>query len=601
MRRFTIFWTGLMILPLLGLSQTRTNFEVPEQFYARTDRPYYILGEHLWYQVYGLFQSNEFLQSKVIYADLISPEGNIIHTQKLKMNQANAMGDFVVETHWNPGWYRIRIYSKWNMNFSPPPTYTLSFPVLNIPSSLPDALPKDSIPPSQLVQSPPQIELAGENGLAISLNQDSYSPRSTVLLDLGLKDPNHPLTSANVSISVVQLAFFKEMLQNQQRIKDVVPLEFSSYQRNTKYYPPEQNFQVNMKLTSETDKPITSNFIQGVVMQSGKMNYTQSHNGRAKIQFGEIYGSSPIQFFDPNPFAIHPRLKATLIEEDLPLPDPEPLVRPLPSNSGIQLYYQSYVDKLIIEKLYNTTEAFAPTTLSYPMLKRVPSFSIDTEDYIQFEDIFHFIGEAILSIQIKRPPKRFKSVVPFTKGPMAGKMFSFPIYSQGNYTEPQELQYVVPMMYSVNDYLFYDSDLLLDLEWDNVESVELYRVLEHLQFQFGPAGKSGVLGIRTKDRKTPRTIQNANHNIVFQGFHIPNTFQNPIYEDSEQEVSKIPDFRPINYWNPIVFVPPAGSTKLQFSTIDAPGWYLIRVEGVTNFGEPIWAEKLYQVSLPSAD
>lgn len=598
---FLIAWGISSLLPAQSNKPDTPLPNSPEQFYARTDRPFYILGERVWYQVYTLFQTNESVQSKVIYADIISPEGDIVLRQKLKMTQANAMGDFELETHWNPGWYRIRLYSKWNMSFDPPQTFTFSFPVLNIPADVPDLLAADSLTQSPQLPDTPGMQWHEDHaqGIEVVLEQDVYSPRSPITVGIQLKDPQRPLTSGNVSVSVMQLAFFEEFLQTQEGIKGVKSISQDSYQRGNILYEPEKKFRVKMELKSAANKAISSNFIQGVVMQSGKMNYTKSRDGIANIEFGEIYGSSPIQFFDPNPFAIHPRLSAKLIEESLPLSNPDPLIRALPHSTGTRLYYQSYVDNLLADKLYQTSDVFAPTRLSYPILERTPSYSIQTEDYIQFEDIFHFIGEAILSIQIKKPPKRFKSVVPFTRGPMAGKMFTFPIYSEGNYSEPAALQYVVPMMYSVNDYLFYDSDLLLDLEWDNVESVELYRVLEHLQYQFGPAGKSGVLGFRTKDGKTPRSIQNAKHNIIFQGFHIPSKYQNPQYSSTGQAVSKIPDYRPVAYWNSSVFVPPNGPIHLTFSSIDAPGWYLIRVEGVNNYGDPIWADKLYQVVLPS--
>ena len=600
----------LPILLLLGLafqyspsiSQTQADQapppEGPEQFYARSDRPYYILGEHVWYQVYAFFQNSNLAHSRIVYAEIIDPTGEIVLQQKLKFNQLTASGDFQLETHWNPGWYRIRVYSKWNQNFSPPAYYSHSILVLNIPNDS-ESFASQSILNTKTLSSS-SYQISGQQGIKLTLNKEVFAPRETISLDIRLDNPANSPTSANVSVSVVQLGYFGESLQSQPSLKDLKERPASSFEKTGSQAIPEDRFQVPFRLSDADGQPVTSSFIEGIIHQSGKVNYTKSINGEGIISFGEVYDKSTIQFFDPNPFDIHPRLKVRLVEQVPDLPALSPDMRAFPDYQEIQAYQQRYVQDLILDKLYNTSSVFALTPTPTPYVERTPDLTIEIDDFIQFEDIFHFLGEAVLSVQIKKPPKRFKSVITFSKGPHEGEMFIFPIYSQGNFTEPQQLQYVVPVMFSVNDYLFYDPDLLLDVEWKNVEAIQLYRVLETLQFQFGPAGKSGIMGMVTRDRKTPPSIVNAAHNMVFQGFHIPESYPNPLYESEENETSKIPDFRPVNYWSSNIFVPPLGSAnEVNFSAIDATGWYLIRIEGVSSTGEPVWAEKRFQVRLPS--
>lgn len=583
----------LSFLPNLSIGQTGEDH--PEQLYGRTAQPYYILGEQVWYQVYALFEQDAASLSKIIYAEVIDPSGSIVLSQKLKMNQMTAAGDFRLNTDWNPGRYNIRVYSKWNLNFSPPSSYMIPFMVMNIPNDIPSEEQTSQLVQALSQESTYQPDLG--KGIRTSLDQEIYRPRDPITLEIGLEAQT--LASATVSISVTQLQYFEEAMADLPSLSMIEKAAPETYERISIEYPREQLFSIPISLTASSGQTFSSSFIEGIVHQSGKLNYTRVLDGIGKIEFNDVYGTSTIQFFDPNPFDTHPRLTAEIIEETLNLPDPPLSTEPIPDYAGMERYKAAYIQNLVLDKIFDVSTVFKPHTQPTPSHQRTPSLQFIVDEFIQFEDIFHFISEAILSIQIKKPPKRFKSAMPFTKGPMKGKMFSFGVYSETNNTEPIQLQYVTPMMYSVNDYLFYESDLILDLEWDNIESIELYRILEYLQFEFGPAGKSGVLGFRTKDGKTPLSIIRAAHNIQFQGYHIPSIYTNPLFVQANQGESKVPDYRPVNYWNPNVFISTQEPSKLKFSAIDAPGWYLIRAEGVTNQGQPVWTEQRFEVRLQS--
>ncbi|RZM01341.1 MAG: TonB-dependent receptor, partial [Pedobacter sp.] len=89
-----------------------------EKVYLHTDKPYYALGDTIWFKAYVTVGSRHQLsaQSQALYVDLISEQDSLIQTLKVPIIAGQGMGDFTLDDDLNEGNYRIRAYTQWMRN-----------------------------------------------------------------------------------------------------------------------------------------------------------------------------------------------------------------------------------------------------------------------------------------------------------------------------------------------------------------------------------------------------------------------------------------------------------------------------------------------------
>jgi hypothetical protein len=101
----------------VSLSNWSTNLP-QEKVYLHMDKPYYALGDTMWFKAYVTTGSRNQLSamSGALYAELISEKGTITQTLKLPLLAGQAMGDFTLADNLDEGNYRIRAYTQWMRN-----------------------------------------------------------------------------------------------------------------------------------------------------------------------------------------------------------------------------------------------------------------------------------------------------------------------------------------------------------------------------------------------------------------------------------------------------------------------------------------------------
>jgi len=107
-----------------------------EKVYLHFDNTAYFLGETMWFKVYLATEDN--LQpspfSKVVYVELLSPEGYVIETKKLKAENGQCHGDFALRDSLYAGFYEVRAYTRAMLNFGEELVFSRVFPVFNRPA-----------------------------------------------------------------------------------------------------------------------------------------------------------------------------------------------------------------------------------------------------------------------------------------------------------------------------------------------------------------------------------------------------------------------------------------------------------------------------------
>ncbi|GAA4094420.1 hypothetical protein [Mucilaginibacter panaciglaebae] len=108
--------------PVLGKLTTnlqRWTDSIPqEKVYLHTDKPYYALGDTIWFKGYLTIGSRHQLSalSGAMYVELINERDSLLQQLKLPVTSGMVMGDFILKDDYHQGSYRIRAYTQWMRN-----------------------------------------------------------------------------------------------------------------------------------------------------------------------------------------------------------------------------------------------------------------------------------------------------------------------------------------------------------------------------------------------------------------------------------------------------------------------------------------------------
>ena len=111
----------------LKLAVCQANFDrfaaayPQERVYLHFDNTSYYKGERIWYKAYVVGGSDFRAAplSRILYVELLNPMGYPVGTQKLPLRGGQADGSFELSDTINAGFYEVRAYTAWMLNFTP--------------------------------------------------------------------------------------------------------------------------------------------------------------------------------------------------------------------------------------------------------------------------------------------------------------------------------------------------------------------------------------------------------------------------------------------------------------------------------------------------
>ncbi|WP_242691591.1 TonB-dependent receptor plug domain-containing protein [Desertivirga arenae] len=91
---------------------------VVEKVHLHTDRPYYAIGDTIWFKAYVVIGEKNQLSalSKFLYVDLINEKDSVKKSLRLLLNNGMSKGDIVLGDSLTEGNYRLRAYTTWMRN-----------------------------------------------------------------------------------------------------------------------------------------------------------------------------------------------------------------------------------------------------------------------------------------------------------------------------------------------------------------------------------------------------------------------------------------------------------------------------------------------------
>lgn len=97
-----------------------SNLFPTERVYVHFDNTSYYKGEDIWYKAYVVRDDNlnHTDLSRILYVELLNPIGYPVETQKLVILNGQAHGSFHLTDTLNAGFYEVRAYTAWMLNFT---------------------------------------------------------------------------------------------------------------------------------------------------------------------------------------------------------------------------------------------------------------------------------------------------------------------------------------------------------------------------------------------------------------------------------------------------------------------------------------------------
>ena len=556
-------------------SQGNAQLLVPETLYTQFDKSFYIAGEDMWYSVY--FMTPELQQSQIIHVELISPNGNTLLRQMLRCDDAQAIGDLALSPEWATGYYLFRAYTSWNLNFTPQEVYEQYIPIYNANIDV------DFIYASEV----PEYETHPTQGITVNMPNNSFDPRDTVRIRLSGQE--HFSDWAQASLSVIDMKYAENITGREhilERFETFNNKKLNTLKVGEQQLNPETKYQKTFVLKKPgTDDYVNSNFIVGFIRQTRQKMIHVAQRGIVTFTFDDFYDSTLVQIFDANPFKNSLIPEVSEIFRGIPIRPAEARTDVPPLFPQVAQYVKQYRKYFQVDKLFGSrTNMRAERTEPLPA-KIVPTNIYKLEDYVPHASMQDFVLNAIppLKIKWKKSPETGEKTIPEFKLFIPHK------------AAREKLVVEKPPLLMVNDYFTYDAAAVLKMDWDNVKQIDVFNSPEKLPIQFGPLGDFGVIAFHTKDGTTPASIKATANKLEIPGFYRARKFIQLTSDESVSRQSKVPNFRPLVYWNPKLDIDGTAVKEFKFLANDQPGKYLIRIEGVTKGGEPFMTEQVFEV------
>ena len=102
-----------------------------ERVFLHFDNSAYYLGETMWFKAFVTSHSDDRAtnHSRVLYVELVSPEGYVVKTEKYKISDdGTCHGDIYLDPAYLSGYYEIRAYTRYMLNWGDDAVFSRVFP-----------------------------------------------------------------------------------------------------------------------------------------------------------------------------------------------------------------------------------------------------------------------------------------------------------------------------------------------------------------------------------------------------------------------------------------------------------------------------------------
>lgn len=106
-----------------------------EKVYLHFDNTGYFAGDTIWFKAYVVTATDikPTIHSRVLYVELLAPEGQVVETKRLKVEKGQCHGEFALDKYFRSGFYEVRAYTRVMLNYDSEIIFSRVFPVYKEP------------------------------------------------------------------------------------------------------------------------------------------------------------------------------------------------------------------------------------------------------------------------------------------------------------------------------------------------------------------------------------------------------------------------------------------------------------------------------------
>lgn len=550
------------------LSKDSVSVNLNEKLCLFTDRNLYVAGEKILFSavIYNSPSLGEYEWSKVLYLELISPDGNAVMQTKHPVSDFKSDGYLQLPENMLTGNYLMKAYTRWMQNFSPLSYAWLHVKVVNpfqeaIATADDANADKDGagIIPADI----------GVSGVRISCKTDKalYGQREKVILDLAVP-PGHDHLPGRYCITVV-------------RPDAIDTMNYGSYgpmvDRNTgnfalKYVPDIRGLSLSGKVVEKVSRNGVSQAHARLSVLGKNADYS-SYITRNDGSF--LFALEPYDGTTDMYVSVDPKEDLSLeilVDNEYANDNLVFFTRPFGLSiqekdiaTGMMLNFQ--IEKSYLRSVQDTSGSADERGREFFYGR--PSNTIYIDDFIELPTIGEVIFELVPDVYFIRRND---------------------IYFLRSRSYISDLEIYKPLV-MIDDIPVPDIGAMLKMSPERIERIDVVDKL----YAKGDLLFGGIMNlISRKGDMAGIDLPKNSYFFSFDGFVPPDTAK--FYRIQNQDLhTRIPDVRNCLYWNPSAIIPPGRTVRVEFNTSDITGNYLIVVRGVTQEGTIIEGNSAFSV------
>lgn len=535
---------------LLGIGVLLGAQSHKEDLMLLTDRGYYISGESINYRAYYRNPADalDTEWSRVLYVELIQPNGTSLTQSKVKIDAGSALGVMYIPEGLSSGTYYLKAYTRWMRNCGPENYVYTSIRIYDPYND--QVLPVDSLgwEPVEVQGMLNQPEKHPSDMLECSLGKDRYGTREEVVAELLW---NFPGATAELTVSVSRAGLH----DGQTYFRPGCPLNL---QGKSGILPEYQGLSLTgQAVSASSGKPAPYATIYVSVLGDDKdflCNYSDSA-GRFYFSLPDYAGERDlfVSTYHADINDLELLIDRDFSQDALKLPS-----YPVQLNDGLTDLITEMSVNAQVSKQYYPLQAAIPETVvpEERLFYGRPTSIITFDDFIKLPNLEEYFIEVVPQVSVRRNAGKRRLVI-------LGEHPDLSIY---------------PPLLMIDGVAIFDVEAVLAVSPRLIERVEIVNA----PYIRGNVTFGGIISLISKNNDLGYIdLPSSGLLVNYQMLDLP---RNGAILNSEED-PRLPDVRNTLYWNPKLELVSGEHQRISFRTADMKGDYEILFRGSDSMGK----------------
>ncbi len=521
-----------------------------EDLLLLTDRGYYISGENINYRAFYRKpdKSPDTEWSRVLYVELILPNGTSLEQGKVMIDAGAARGSMHIPEGLSSGTYYLKAYTRWMRNCGPNDYVYTSLRIYDPYND--QILPVDSLgwEPTTVHTMLSQTEMHTSDMLECTLSKDSYGTREEVVAELKW---NFPYAPADLTVSVSRAGLHGE----QAYFRPGCPVNL---QGNSGILPETQGLSMTGQAVSASDgRPAPYATIYVSVLGEEKDFYCNYSDSAGRFYFSfPGYGGERDLFVSTyhDEFAdLELLIDRDFSQDAIQLPS-----YPVKMNDSLTALITEMSVNAQVSQQYYPPEKRAPEVIvpEELLFYGQPTSIILFDDFIKLPNLEEYFIEVVPQVSVRRSGGKRQLV-------LLGEHPDLAIY---------------PPLLMIDGVAIFDIEAVLAVSPRLIERVEIVNA----PYIRGNVTFGGIISLISKNNDLGYIdLPSSGLLVNYRMLDLPgsDTIQNGVGDP------RMPDVRNTLYWNPDLELSSEMPQKISFRSSDLKGDYEILIRGSDSTGK----------------